>query len=305
MSNIESAGVSVHALLSSKSLAPALRNRIMSADKVCQRRTNTYPPTHPHSLTHSLTHSPGAPQDDNGELSVDEVLAVMRSEIDMARDRRMLRRVAAVLVAGLILTIAAVAGLTFAVVALSKDTASSGGALVDKASGAPLATGAVVGRQDLSALWQGADDASLAGLTTVFTTGADGVRHAWRVAGVDVVAGEWARVNTTEPGISLYINAEGVSLEGAGAEGGGGMAGAGRRRLLGEDSNTQLACAGCTGTCQCGLKKKCKADTDCTYGGDRSASTICKNMVNEDMENMGYKGAACRYADITSARCQW
>jgi hypothetical protein len=71
---------------------------------------------------------------------VDEVLAVLRSEIDMARDRRMLRRIAAVLVAGLVLAVAAVAGLTFAVVALSKDTASSGGALVDKASGSPLRT---------------------------------------------------------------------------------------------------------------------------------------------------------------------
>jgi hypothetical protein len=71
---------------------------------------------------------------------VDEVLAVMRSEIDMARDRRMLRRVAAVLAAGLVLAVAAVAGLTFAVVALSKDTASSGGALVDKVTGAPLRT---------------------------------------------------------------------------------------------------------------------------------------------------------------------
>ena len=139
MSNIESAGVSIHALLSSKSLAPALRDRIVSADKVCQRRTKPYPLNHPNPLAHSRT-LPGAPQDGNGELSVDEVLAVMRSEIDMARDRRMLRRVAAVLVAGLVLSVAAVAGLTFAVVALSKDTASSGGALVDKVTGVPLRT---------------------------------------------------------------------------------------------------------------------------------------------------------------------
>jgi hypothetical protein len=151
---------------------------------------------------------------------VDEVLAVLRSEIDMARDRRMLRRVAAVLVAGLVLAVAAVAGLTFAVVAASKDTASSSGALVDKASGAPLATGSARGVQELSGLWQGNADTSmsLAGLTEFYTTGADGVQRMWRVAGVEVAAGKWARVNTTEPGVSLYIDAEGASLEGVPAE---------------------------------------------------------------------------------------
>jgi hypothetical protein len=206
---------------------------------------------------------------------VEEVVAVMRSEIDMARDQRMLRRVAAVLAAGLVLTIAAVAGLTFAVVALSKDTSSSGGALVDKASGVPLATGAVVGRQDLSALWQGVDDASLAGLTTVFTTGADGVRHAWRVAGVDVAVGEWARVNTTEPGVSLYVDAEGVSLEGAGAEGGGGVGGAGRRRLLGFTAQG-AACNGCSGDCICGgIDSKCTAKSDCdTYANKYRCASL-------------------------------
>jgi hypothetical protein len=47
----------------------------------------------------------------------------------------------------LVLAVAAVAGLTYAVVAASKDTESSGGALVDKASGVPLATGAARGVQ--------------------------------------------------------------------------------------------------------------------------------------------------------------
>ena len=151
---------------------------------------------------------------------MDEVLAVMRSEIDMARDRRMLRRVAAVLVAGLVIAVAAVAGLTFAVVALSKDTASSGGALVDKASGVPLATGSARGVQELSGLWQGDADTSmsLAGLTEFYTNGTDGVLRMWRVAGVEVAAGKWARVNTTESGVSLYIDAEGIALEGVPAD---------------------------------------------------------------------------------------
>ena len=46
---------------------------------------------------------------------------------------------------------------------------------VDKATGAPLATGAARGVQELSGLWQGDADASLAGLTELFSTGGDGV----------------------------------------------------------------------------------------------------------------------------------
>ena len=228
------------------------------------------------------------------------MVAVMRSEIDMARDQRMLRRVAAVLAAGLVLTIAAVAGLTFAVVALSKDTSSSGGALVDKASGVPLATGAVVGRQDISALWQGADDATLAGLTTIFTTGADGVRHAWRVAGVDVAAGEWARVNTSEPGVSLFVDAEGVSLEGAGAgaEGGEGAAGAGRRRLLGVDDNG-AACAGCKGPCKCGgIGSPCTANADCLTNANRFACGLGNSVKCNLGCNLG-----C--TEDTIGKCEW
>ena len=212
---------------------------------------------------------------------MDEVLAVMRSEIDMARDRRMLRCVAAVLAAGLILTIAAVAGLTFAVVAPSKDTASSGGALVDKVTGVPLATGAARGVQELSGLWQGDADTSmsLAGLTEFYTNGADGVQRMWRVAGVEVAAGKWARVNTTEPGVSLYIDAEGMSLEGVPADQAGGTAAAGRRRLLGNyyGGATCTCNANNAGTCCCATPGKlcCIAGTTYTYYLELRTATCC------------------------------
>jgi hypothetical protein len=199
----ESGAIPVRALLAAKSLTPALRARIADADA-----------------------------DADGSLSPDEVLDVLRSELPLALERHMLRRAAAALAVGLVLAIAAIAGLTYGVVAASKDTASSGGALVDKASGAPLATGAATGWQDVSGLWQGADDSAMAGPTAIFVTGADGVRRMWRVAGVEVAAGEWARVNATEPGVSFYIDAAGVSLEGVAAEQAGGTAGGVGCRLL-------------------------------------------------------------------------
>jgi hypothetical protein len=209
----ESGSITVRVLLASKSLSPTVRARITAADR-----------------------------DGDGVLSVDEVLAVLRSESALVLERRVLRRVAIVLAVGFVLAIAAIGGLTYGVVAASKDTESSGGALVDKASGAPLATGAATGRLDLSGLWQGADDDALMGLTALFATGADGVRRMWRVAGAEVAAGEWARVNATEPGVSFYITAEGVSLEGVPAEqaGGAAAAGAGRRLLA-----TGTGVAGC------------------------------------------------------------
>jgi hypothetical protein len=140
----ERGAIPVRALLASKSLTPAVRARIAAGDG-------------------------------DGSLSADEVLDVLRSEAALASERRVLRRVAAVLAVGLVLAVAAVGGLTYGVVAASKDTASSGGALVDKATGAPLATGAARGVQELSGLWQGDADASLAGLTELFSTGGDGV----------------------------------------------------------------------------------------------------------------------------------
>ena len=70
----------------------------------------------------------------------------------------------------LLITIAATCGLTYAVVALSKDTAVAGGALVSKDTGAPLSTGQVTTMASLARLWQGAADAELVQLEVVVRT---------------------------------------------------------------------------------------------------------------------------------------
>ena len=244
----ESGGIAIRTLLTSKSLTPEVRARIAAADV-----------------------------DGDGSLSVEELVMVMQSEVALASERRVLRRVAVVLAVGLVLAIAAVAGLTYGVVAASKDTASSGGALVDKASGAPLATGAARGVQELSGLWLADADTSLAGLTEFITTGADGVQRMWRVAGVEVAAGKWARVNTTEPGVSLYIDAAGALLEGVPAEQAAGNA------------NLQALCVpGIGDACIAGRLKKelfetvnncpssgCEAGYNCCLSGCYPPTTTC------------------------------
>ncbi len=149
---------------------------------------------------------------------MDEVLAVMRSEIDMARDRRMLRRLAAVLAAGLILTIAAVAGLTFAVVALSKDTASSGGALVDKVTGSPLATSTVMFSMPLPDAWQatGAAMRAVHNATSLTIEEGDGSSTTYQVATVRLVPNVSATFITTD-NTTFVADAEGVRFSKAGA----------------------------------------------------------------------------------------
>jgi hypothetical protein len=133
----------------------------------------------------------------------------------------------------------------------------------------------------------------VAGLTALYATGADGVRRMWRVAGGEVAAGEWARVNATEPGISFYIDAEGVSLEGVPAEQAGGGVGAGRR-LLGVDDKTGAACSDCSDyDWQCG----CTVDSDCAAGNARGdavpAAATCVSGQCQAGSSDGLAGSAC------------
>jgi hypothetical protein len=160
------------------------------------------------------------------ELSLEEVLAVVRSEAAAVSERRLLRRLAAVMGTLLLLTVAATCGLTYAVVALSKDTAVAGGALVSKDSGAPLATGQVTTMAGLARLWQGATDAELVQLEAVVRSAPGGAKLVDRVASAVVVPGEYALVTTATPGLAFRITAEGVALAAA-AGGGAGAGGAG------------------------------------------------------------------------------
>jgi hypothetical protein len=151
----------------------------------------------------------------------------VRSEAAAVSERRLLRRLAAVMGTLPLLTVAATCGPTYAVVALSKDTAVSGGALVSKDSGAPLATGQVTAMAGLVRLWQGATDAELVQLEAVVRTAPGGAKLVDRVASAVVVPGQYAVVTTATPGLAFRITEDGVALvAAAGAGAGAGGAGA-------------------------------------------------------------------------------
>jgi hypothetical protein len=107
-------------------------------------------------------------KDGSGFVEETEFVAAVEQMVQQRRDSRLLKQIlAAVVVLNLLLT-AAVVGCVYGLVAAMKDTESTGGALADKASGAPLRTAAgfvavgtsVESDADVLTLWAGPDGAA-------------------------------------------------------------------------------------------------------------------------------------------------
>jgi hypothetical protein len=81
-----------------------------------------------------------ADADGDGIISASEMMDVMQREITATRDRKMMVRVLAALSVACVLIIAAVVGLTYAVVEMSKDTSVENNVLVGKDGLQPLST---------------------------------------------------------------------------------------------------------------------------------------------------------------------
>ncbi len=137
--------------------APAIRTRgVRGTARRALRPAPPAPPAPPPAapLTRPLRPHPSLQDTDgNGELDISELAGAVEQLVRAEKDRRLLKWVAAIVGAVALLTVAASAGLTFAVVALSKDVNVSGdGAMVSAATGAPLQTGANVRPGVVSAL---------------------------------------------------------------------------------------------------------------------------------------------------------
>lgn len=73
--------------------------------------------------------------DSDGMLSLDEVVQLLQREQNLAQERRLLRRIAAVMGLGMLLLLFTISGLTAGIIYLSKETS------VDRGSGAMLVKG--------------------------------------------------------------------------------------------------------------------------------------------------------------------
>lgn len=155
--------------------------------------------------------------DGDGSLSIGELLHVVRAEQSLMAEKRLLIRILIALGCGLLLTIAAVVGLTYAVVDLAKETTvGDGGVLQGKSSKSTVGTAAVVEVIHLGN-WL---DKNVT-LTDFLALEAVGIgieathMQFYRVSSLEHIPGHNLTVHTTQPGVSITVTREGIDLNGA------------------------------------------------------------------------------------------
>jgi hypothetical protein len=166
-----------------------------------------------------------ADADGDGIISASEMMDVMQREITATRDRKMMVRVLAALSVACVLIIAAVVGLTYAVVQMSKDTSVENNVLVGKDGLQPLSTATLQQTTPLRDLYQASGPSELQGLTHLTVPFGNGT-GIFRIQDVFLVPGQRVRFDTAAEGVSVEVTAEGVTVSGDEQAPGG------RRRLM-------------------------------------------------------------------------
>jgi hypothetical protein len=204
-----------------------------------------------------------ADADGDGFISASEMMDVMQREITATRDRKMMVRVLAALSVACVLIIAAVVGLTYAVVEMSKDTSVENNVLVGKDGLQPLSTATLQQTTPLRDLYKATSPSEVDWLTHVTVPFDDG-KAILKIQNVYLVPGERVRFDTSSQDVSVVVTADGVTVSGQKSSNG--------RRLLGDDDGTGTGNAAdcrsrCTGEGMWG--KASMIDdclTDCTSG---------------------------------------
>ena len=166
-----------------------------------------------------------ADADGDGFISASEMMDVMQREITATRDRKMMVRVLAALSVACVLIIAAVVGLTYGVVQMSKDTSVENNVLVGKDGLQPLSTATLQQTTPLRDLYQASGPSELQGLTHLTVPFGNGT-GIFRIQDVFLVPGQRVRFDTAAEGVSVEVTAEGVTVSGDEQAPGG------RRRLM-------------------------------------------------------------------------
>ena len=191
----------------------------MSTLKLSPSRVESALETKPH-LKKYADRLKAMDKDGNGELDLGEVCEVLDEMATVEKQRRLLKWVAGIMGVFTLLSIAAIVGLTFAVVDLSKDTSlSEGGVLQSRSGDATVATGQVISVQNLTDVYKLAS-ADLQSITSLVIPEGDGERvvkvvEAFSVPGTSVTF-------TSATGAQYTVDAAGIQVED----------GAGGRRLL-------------------------------------------------------------------------
>ena len=192
-------GLNVADLLEAPGLASSLRDRLQAADA-----------------------------NGDGVISASEMIDVIQSEITATRDRKVMQRVLIALGVACLLIIAAVVGLTYAVVEMSKDTSVQNNVLVGKDGLQPLSTATLQKTVQLAPLYKASSPSELDWLTHLTVPFGKG-EAVLKIQNVYLVPGERARFDTAAENVSVEVTADGVTVSGDEQAPGG------RRRLMQEN----------------------------------------------------------------------
>jgi len=110
-------------------------------------------------------------KDGNGEIDLDEICGAIDQMVDQEKQNRLLKKLAMIFGILTLLSIAAIVGLTYAVVALSKDVQDSNNVLVSKDSGLPMSTSQYQTASSFSALLANPTAENLSKVHTLVTPG--------------------------------------------------------------------------------------------------------------------------------------
>jgi hypothetical protein len=168
------------------------------------------------------------------------MIDVFQSEADAIRDNKMMKRALIALGVACLLIIAAVVGLTYAVVEMSKDTGVENNVLVSKDGLQPLSTATLQKRVQLADLYKAGSPSELDWLTHVTVPFGEG-EAVLKIQNAYLVPGQSVRFDTAAEGVSVEVTADGVTVSGDEQAPGG------RRRLMQEDSGNVTASGGVVG----------------------------------------------------------
>jgi len=178
----------------------------------------------------------------DGIISASEMIEVIQSEITATRDKKLMSRVLIVLGVACLLIIAAVVGLTYAVVDMSKDTSVDNNVLVSKDGLQPLSTATLQETVPLAEMYKAQSPAELDWLQQVTVPFGDG-QAILKIQNVYLVPGESVRFDTATENVSVLVTADGVTVSGDG------KASNGRRLLQGYSGGYGSGNASCVSRC--------------------------------------------------------
>ena len=196
----------------------------------------------------------------DGVISASEMLDVLQSEADAIRDNKMMKRALIALGVACLLIIAAVVGLTYAVVEMSKDTSVQNNVLVSKDGLQPLSTAKLQKTVQLADLYKASSPSELDWLTHLTVPFGKG-EAVLKIQNVYLVPGKSVRFDTAADDVSVEVTADGVMISGDDATPGG------RRRLMVFGLfSLASGLVGSKTTGSVGVGQGCAVDVNCQVG---------------------------------------